>query len=67
MSNCEKNVFSRPCCTILVTVVAATLTCLSAGAAMGQQVIAHNTPSYVSTAKNLGAEILPRRSRSASG
>ncbi len=56
MSNCEKNVFSRPCCTILVGFVAATLTCLSAGAAMGQQVIAHNTPSYVSTAKNLGAE-----------
>lgn len=56
MSNRGKNTFSRLCCTILVELIAATLTCLSAGAAMGEQVIAHSTPSYVSTAKNLGAE-----------
>jgi subtilase family serine protease len=56
MSNRRKSAFSQLCCTILVGFTAATLTCLTAGAAMGQQVIAHNTPSYVSTAKNLGAE-----------
>src|SRR5215471_4551188 len=56
MSNCRKNAFSRLCCTILVEFAAATLTCVSAGAAVGEQLIANNTPSYVSTAKNLGAE-----------
>ena len=56
MSNCEKNVFSRLCGTILIGFAVASLTCLTAGAAVGGQLIAHNTPSYVSTAKNLGAE-----------
>jgi subtilase family serine protease len=52
----RKNAFSRLCCTFLVGFIVATLTCVSAGAAVGEQLIAHNTPSYVSTAKRLGAE-----------
>jgi subtilase family serine protease len=56
MSNRRKNAFTRLCCAILVAIAAATLTCLTAGAAVGGQAIAHNTPPYVSTAKNLGAE-----------
>jgi subtilase family serine protease len=47
---------SRFCGPALVTIAITALVSVSAAAAVGSQLIAHNTPAYVATAKNLGAE-----------